>query len=418
MEPLVLGILALALPLLMIVTGLAINSLALLLGGFLRLTIGRKKSSPVTDSQEPENQTSQSAQLRKRPTGFMKLCAGLLSLMLVSLALGNAFFFEQMNRWALNKVENRAGLIINFDSAQGSLWTGTFRFQGLTASRADHPKGVFDFKVDSIAVDISMRDLIRHKIVFEEISVTGVTGSLEQREKTPKTEKPDIKKKRRAFMIRQLNLADIRLDYHSLASAIPVKTAFHLEHLQAAPLSSRFLICDLLFGAQAKGSINGLDFVINNQPTEDGRASTWRCANLSLPLLSSVLGGPFQWFTEGEVNVLVENNYRQSELEMNWGLVMQNFKMVTPKGTSALMKASLGPVMTYMNSKNEHLDLTLRISLTPDDLSFASTTDLVDLIRTALGQAMFDELNSLKDKFVKWRSSKKDKAEEKQPESE
>lgn len=196
-------------------------------------------------------------------------------------------------------MEKRAGISLTYGRVEGSLWTGRFSFRDLAARRLEHPRSVFDFRVNTAEVDISMSDLLRRKVVFEHLKVAGVEGSFERLAKaepaawSPK--KPGLKPRGR-FVINNFNLQDLSVDYRDQSLSRPLSTKLKLDYLLAEALSSRGVITDLLFRSNAAGSIDGTAFSLVNDKRADSSRSAWTCDNLSVGALAALMGSPFNWF--------------------------------------------------------------------------------------------------------------------------
>lgn len=359
-----------------------------------------------------------------RPRRARRILAGigaLLALVLATAALADLFFFESLTRQALGRLTDQAGIRVDFNSARGSFWTGKFHFSNLTARRPDHPTSVFDLRAASAEVDISVRDLLRRRIVFENLELQGVDGSWEQRARVAKEPWLTSKRlggqrettKRRPFRIDHFNLSDGRLNYSHLALSKPFATELRLDYLQAAPIHGDRLLFNLLFTGGARGSFSveaaannvpggpALDFVID--PPTAGRQSTWRCEGLPLPVLAPLVGGPLEWFERGLADIVVENREAPGApggTLTNWNLVLRDFQVAAPDGTSRLTQMAAAPVAAYLNSKSERLELGLDFELQPEEMRFANASELAALIGTALRQTLTQKFEALKSNIV------------------
>lgn len=349
---------------------------------------------------------SQFRRMRRALTGI----GILLALVPATAALADLLFFETLTRQALRRLTDKADIAVDFNSARGSFWTGKFHFNNLTAKRPNHPTSVFDLRAASAEVDISVIDLLRRRIVFEDLEFQGVDGSWEQRarvEKEPWLTNKLLSGQRetakgRPFRIDHFNLTDGRLNYSHLALSKPFSTALRLDYLHAAPLHGDRLLFNLLFTGGAQGSFSGLDFIID-PPSADGQQSTWRCDGLPLPVLAPLVGGPLEWFEQGLADIVVENRGvpgAEGGTVTNWNLVLRDFRVAAPAGTSKLTQVAASPVAAYLNSKSERLELSLDFELQPEEMRFANASELAALIGTALRRTLTQKFENLKSSVI------------------
>lgn len=405
MEILILAIVELAgllatviLPLCLDLLVLAGNLLALLFGvvasalGLDTPKIGRTKEVPARVA-------ARRAKVKRWILRISAGAAGLLLILLTALAVANAFFFESLTGWAFGQAEKRAGISLAYGRVEGSLWTGRFSFRDLAARRLDHPRSVFDFRVDAAEVDISMRDLLRQKVVFDRLKVAGVEGSFEQLTKAEPAAKGSKKKglkPRRSFVINNFDLDGVTVHYRDQTLTRPRTAEFKLDHLRAEAISSRTVAADLLFRSNAAGSFDGVAFSIVNDKRTAASRTTWTGDNLTVGALAAILGGPFDWFEEGRVDIRVDNQgLAEQGVTMDWNLTFRDFQVQAPAGTSPAVMAWSGPVTTYLNSKSDDLDLGFTFKLSPGELEFASTEDLRELVRQMVGYKLMEELTEL-----------------------
>lgn len=346
-----------------------------------------------------------------RRTGRIMAGIGiLLAMVLATAALADLIFFETLTRQALGRLTDKAGIEVDFNSARGSFRTGKFHFNNLTAKRSYHPTSVFDLRAASVEVDISVLDLLRRHIVFENLELQGVDGSWEQRvrvEKEPwlttkRLSGQDVTAKGQPFLIDHFNLTDGRLNYSHLALSKPFSTELRLDYLQAAPLHGDRLLFNLLFTGGARGSFSGLDFTID-PPLTDSRQSTWRCDGLPLPVLAPLVGGPLEWFEQGLADIVVENREvpgTEGGTVTNWNLVLRDFRVAAPAETSRLTQMAASPVTAYLNSKSERLELSLDFELRPEEMRFTNASELAARIGTALRRTLTQKFETLKSSVI------------------
>ena len=399
MELIFLAIVELAVPLAMASLTLFADLVVIicnLLGLLASLISGSSKPEAAA---VPAETAARRAKVRRWTLRIMTAAAGLLIVLLAALAVANAFFFESLTGWAFGQAEKKAGVALKFEKAEGSLWTGEFRFRGLTAQRAGHPRSVFDFRVESAEADISMSALIRQKIVFDRLKVSGVTGSFERKAKGEgrAAGKGNPMKPRRPFVVNDFSLDDVSVKYADQTLARPLQTELKLDHLRAASISSRTFIADLLYRSNAAGSFEGADFTITSERgTGNSAHNVWRCENLSVQALAALSGGPFEWFESGRVDITSDNQSSPGRgTVMNWRMIFRDIQARVPADASPEVKLWGAPVAAYLNSKSDELDLGFAFEIKPGDLEFASTDDLSGLVSAMVGTNIKEALADL-----------------------
>lgn len=393
MELIILPLLEVAITLAVAMASLAANLIVLIgnlavlifecIGAVLGFGIAASSSGSKGNLSQ-EQITARRKKLRRWGLRILAGASGLLFIILSSIAVANSFYFEPLSRWMFGHLEKRAGISMTFDKAEGSLWSGDFRFKNLRAVRTAHVQSIFDIKVEYAAVDISMSDLIWQNIVIDSLKVEGVEGFHKQLAKGDKKLKP-----RRSFEINNINLGGINLNYENLTLAEPLEAAFELNILQAESVASRTFVADLLFKSNASGSFNGVKFNISNDKGPNkSYTSSWRSDDLPVAGLASSIGGPFNWFESGRVDIKVDNQSggARKGTEMNWSLVFRDFEAKAPADASPAVKLWAVPLVAYLNGKNDRLDLGFKFKLSEEDMEFASTDDLRGLILKMVGE--------------------------------
>lgn len=397
-----------------------VGNLLIMLFAWIASALGLGGSKTAGAKEVPALVAARRAKVKRWTLRISAGAAGLMLVLLAALAVANTFFFESLTGWAFGQAEKRAGISLTYGQVEGSLWTGRFSFRDLAARRLDHPRSTFDFRVEAAEVDISMSRLLLRKVVFDRLQVAGVEGRFEQLTKAePAAPGPKKKglKPRRSFVINNFDLDGVTVAYHNRTLTRPLAAELKLDHLRAEVISSRSIAADLLFRSNAAGSFDGVAFSIVNDKRRDSSRSTWQCDNLTVGALAALMGAPFDWFEGGRVDVRVNNQSLAGKgVIMDWNLTFRDFQIQAPAGSSPAVKAWATPVTAYLNSKSDDLDLGFTFKLSPDDLEFASTEDLRELVMKMAGDNFKEKLTELgrkaKDEAVEsWRDKAKDHLE-------
>jgi hypothetical protein len=300
----------------------------------------------------------------------------------------NTFFFASAVRFALGQVENRTNIAISFDTAEGNLWAGKVRLNGVTVTRREHPASLFDLKGESVDVHISLAALLRWSVVFESVHISKFSGTWEQNGKAGPL------KPRRNFQINRLLLDDIQLDFtdRTLETG-PLHAVLCLDTLEAVPLRSQWAMFDVLFRSRIRGSVNDVPFVVDS---EKGRHFC-RFDEVPIEIFAHYVG-IFQWFDKGKVDLLIEDTFDGGEITLRWSLVFHDFHARIPEGSPFKAKAAALPLITFLNIKSKRLPLELEFQLQENEFRFRSSTELSDMARIILGDKIMDTFQRLKDK--------------------
>ncbi|UQZ90274.1 hypothetical protein C4J81_14110 [Deltaproteobacteria bacterium Smac51] len=327
------------------------------------------------------------------------VCSGILLLLLAVVTIINLFFFAPFTRWTLGPLEKRAGISVDFREARGSLITGQFNFTGLTAARTGGLESGFRIGVDSVSLDISMIDLLKRKVVFEELKVSGVEGSWERQSRNQKTLNP-----RRAFHLNNFQLTGANISIGSPGAAQNDVVSLRLDNLSAPSLRSDLLVFDLFFRSEISGAFNGRQFSIGSRTDQaGGRASYWRAEDIPLESVSQIIDGPLKWFKKGRLTVDINSSLQDGDNTalMVWNLKLSDIRLEAPEGSSLKTRLSMTPLTALLNGRTEPLDLSFQLKLNPDDLKFATASYLVNILKEALGDGLINSLIGFKDKIVK-----------------
>lgn len=330
----------------------------------------------------------------KWPLRIALIASFLVAVFLAGVYVANRWYFEPVTRWSLGHLEKRSGIKVDFAEATGSFWTGEFNFRQLTARRSTHDKSRFDISVESIELDVSMTNLLWRKVVFEKLSIREVRGEWDQLARSDKL------KARRSFQLNQFTMDDVTLRYtNRTLGQQPLAVTLRIDTLRAPRLGSDWFLWNLLIHSNVTGAVDDTRFEIaTNNETGPQFETLWRCDGLPIPLVAQVVGTPLTWFEKGDIDIHVENRYHPrglGEVTMKWRVALRDFHARAPEGSSLKTRAMAKPLLFFVNRKSEGLDLTFELEWDKDKTRYASSADLGDLARVALGDEILELLKSL-----------------------
>ncbi|MBL8974461.1 MAG: hypothetical protein JNK56_27955, partial [Myxococcales bacterium] len=191
---------------------------------------------------------------------------GGFGLLLLGLLLIDVLLFAPALRIALDQIELRSGVDINFQRARGSLFTGRLELGDVSVRRGGGGLE-FSLTVRELVVDVDMLGLLHEHLPIAELRADGVRGSLVRREAgAPGPSRP--------FVISRLELSDVQLDFADTITAPFRDLPLEFAALKIGPLRSDYAMLDVLCGSEARGSARGYSF--------GAAASSWQARGIPI----------------------------------------------------------------------------------------------------------------------------------------
>ena len=304
------------------------------------------------------------------------ILGGVLALFLTVALLVNFVFFEPAVRWGLARIEKRTGIKVVFQSATGNLFTGRLKLTDATAQRRESVVSNFDLRVEEIAIDLSMTEILASTARIESVLISGLTGNFHR------VATPDRVKIRRRYEVDHLRLEHVEIVIQDTTRQEEARFNFKLNELDSRPLRSRFAVLDLLFRSNASGEISGQPFSIRTEKTEKGRQTQWQVDELPVAFVARYLGGPFDWLSGGTVDVRVEDKWaiaESAEIEMRWSFVLKNLVVNSPDNTSVMGGILGATIGEYLRRNSEKLDVSFSLTMNEDQFEGAASADAAGL---------------------------------------
>jgi hypothetical protein len=325
--------------------------------------------------------------------------AGATVLLLVGLVTINQWFLGDVARALLERLRVRTGCAITAAEIDGNLFSGRFQAHGIVITRSGHGDSDIALTVRSLEVRVPVWRVLTRAIAIDTVIVAGVRGSIvrgipplpasppasglasggpaaTEAASDPEPPPPGHGAKRR-FEIAHLDLSDIDLTYADRTRRQPLVLGVRVDALSAHPLRDRWAVFDLLFRANATGTINGRPFRIATSGEDLGRTTEWHADGLPVALLASQIGGPFALLQSGSCDVTVQDHWRNSAQErlivMDWSLVLDHVTAALPEGISPVLAELAKPVITYINGAGLRLPLSFTAEISEDRFEFATS---------------------------------------------
>lgn len=380
----------------------AIGAFANLVAGLLGLTFELAHlTTSATGKKKPQIPTPAAVSpKRKFPFRVLARIAGVSVLVVLgALVAVNTFLFEPTARFIASKVEDKTKVEISFSSVSGDLFSGRLKMDELRVQRDNHAQLDFDIVVQSTNLDIDIFSLLSNPIALESLAVDGVKGAIwhkaeqkdESQNRSAANGKSDLEPKKenrteknsptrrleakKAFVINNLAINDIELEVRKNATE-PLDLV--LNQIQSAPFRSNYAVFDTFFRSNIDGSLSGHEITISTEETEYGRKTRWKLDNLPVSLIKNyVQKAPFSWFRSGTIDISVEDEWQHrenAEIEMDWNMLLKGVVVEAPENASVISKALAHPFVTYINEREDEVDL--RFSLVMNEEQFENTLSL------------------------------------------
>ena len=280
------------------------------------------------------------------------------ALIFLTLFVINQWFLNDIAQGLLVRQRDQTGIAITAKTIDGNLFTGKFTASGIIVKRGNHPAGLIDLSVGQVTLSMPVWRIFAHVIAIDVITVDGVQGKYERGipgqapavkqkddgvisieddgEKTSLTVKIE-KKKRREFQVSALTINNVNVNYTDHTRKHPLSIPVTIEKLTANPLRNRWAIFDVLFRANANGTIAGRPFRLTTTGDDLGRSTTWTADDLPVALLAHHIGGPFTLLNDGTCYVRVTDRWQMSNdqrmIVMDWSMVLNHVTAAVPEST-------------------------------------------------------------------------------------
>lgn len=241
---------------------------------------------------------------------------GGLGVLLLGLLLIDLLLFAPALRIALDQVELRSGVDVNFQRARGSLFTGRLELEDVSVRRSG---GGLDFSlsVRELVVDVDMLGLLSDALPIAELRAAGVRGSLVR--SSARAPGPA-----RRFAIASLDLRDVQLDFEDTITAPFRNLPLEFEVLQISPLRSDYAMLDVLCGSEARGSARGHRFGAGGH--------AWQARGIPVGPAAHKLGAAGRWIRGGDLDVTLRcvGDRDAAQVSLAVDLRLHNFKIAPP----------------------------------------------------------------------------------------
>lgn len=342
-------------------------------------------------------------------------------LLLVAMFVVNTFYFSDSVRYALNQVESRTGIQTSCETISGDLFEGVVALQDCSIARSQRDTTHFELTLRQLALDIQVTSLLG-TATLQSAVIDGLKGHIHHvpSKQTPTSNAPSRQDRpRRAFEITELELSDLQIDVsgHN-RDGQPFDLAVDIPTLSSNPLRSRYALFDALFRSNASGTIADSTFTIQSGIVDGKNRTTWRADDIPVATLGALMGGTLAWFSEGRVDVLVEDEWRTEDalsIDMDWSLNFNDLVVEAPAGSGPLKTIFTRPLVNYVNGLGGAFPLQFTLVLDEDQFEYQSSlaaAGFMDAVGTGVGEGIDALLKSFDVKLIDQDKSTSDKLKE------
>ena len=326
---------------------------------------------------------------KKRWTRWLLIgSASVTAVLFVGLLVINQWFLSDLVQWLFNRQHERTGIAITTKTIDGNLFTGKFTASDIVVKRDHHPAGLIDLSVAQVTFSMPVWRVFSSVITVDSITVDDVQGKFERgiagqastrkqkddsgiaivddAEKTSLTVKNE-NKNRREFQVTALTISNVNVIYLDHTRKHPLSIPVTVEKLTANPLRSRWAIFDVLFRANANGTIAGRPFCIATTGDDLQRSTTWTANDLPIALMANHIGGPFTLLHDGTCDVRVTDRWQmfndQRIIVMDWSLILNHVTAAVPESTNKTMALFEKPLVAFINAKGDRVPLSFTVSI-------------------------------------------------------
>lgn len=303
-----------------------------------------------------------------------------LAITLVAAFLINTIFFESALRKITEAVGKRTGLELTFADATGSFLPGHMQLSDVVLQKGRGSGSCIDFSIKKMAVKFNLFALLGTTAEIDFLEIEELRGIFSRTYNPSAAEEASPAKRveaRKRFIIETLRMSKSSLvvvdeSREGKACTLPIT----IDQLDVIPLRSSFAVFDILFRANAHGTLSGQPFSIQTQLVTGGRSTKWHAENLPVELLSHYIGRPFNLLQQGVVDVDVEDSWslgRQTDIDTHWKLEFRDVVAAVPENTEPWANVAAEPVVDYINTHGVHLPISFDFTMNENEFRGAAS---------------------------------------------
>jgi len=353
---------------------------------------GTRQQEPAQPDTLRETPVAPATPKRGTPRWVRWLVIASLSLLGLTIAAAlviNAWFVDDLLRWALARQERHSGVHVECEKISASLWSGRYELSGVRVTRSNHPAGEIDLSARSVTVTLPVWSAWKRTVPIRSLGVDGLRGRYHlgrpverkgsQPEDAPgRRSSPDLERKpARHFEIDTLEITDLAVEVADDPRRKPLALPITIAHMTSSPLRSDWALFDILFRSNADGSLFGRPFKISSSGDDAGRVTAWSASDLPVEALNATIGGPFSLITQGRCDVQVTDRWRLGAdhvIEMDWKIILHDLHCEVPAELTGIRRTMAIAVVAMLNANPKQVPLGFTLHI--DRNRFEGTTTL------------------------------------------
>lgn len=355
------------------------------------------------------------------PRAFKWISVSLLAfggLLLAVMFIINAFFFSDSIRYVLNQVGSKTSIQTSCDFISGDLFEGVVTLKDCSITRSEPGVTDFELTLRQLVLDVELMSLFG-TATLQSAVIDGLKGRIHAVASMPSqtSNAPSRQERpRRAFEITELDVTDLQLQMSGEnRDGQPFELAVDIPTLSSKPFRSRYALFDALFRSNAHGNIADSAFTIQSGIVDGKNRTAWRADHIPVATLGAMIGGTLSWFSEGRVDVLVEDEWRTEEglsIDMDWNLNFHELVVETPAGAGPIKTILTRPLVNYVNGLGGSFPLQFKLVLDEDRFEYQpslAAAGFMDAVGTGVGEGIDALLKSVDVKLIDQDKSTSDK---------
>lgn len=326
---------------------------------------------------------------------FKWLTISLSAIAIVVVLLLNFVFFEATVNWGLARIQQKTGIAISYKKVGGSLLTGEFKFNGLSAIRKGHEYTDFNIDIKNAKLNIDYLKSLFGSMSVNGMTLTDVQGKLLRHKKMPRH-----LKKHKHYKIDSLQISRLKLDIVNQFMLTKDNTlSVSLDNIESSLFRRHYALYDIFFRSNMAGHIDGAPIKVTTWIKEGKAVTQWDLKNISSTTLQKLSRKSFAWIKAGELDIKVTDHGRNrgySEIETQWSVDTRRLKADMPVELKGLKKISFKPVLSFLNGRQGNHRLQFGITLNEKDFAGYSNFNSAKLRQSVIKGTLARILNESK----------------------
>ncbi len=251
--------------------------------------------------------------------------------------LGDVLFHEQVLRHIASRVNEKPGIEIAFERAEGSALAGRSEVHGVSV-RLTRGATTTELELGTVAVRYSTRELLEGEPHLTSLVLRGISGRIELDTRL----KPAPAPPKRPFVADAIEIHESSVRVVDVAIEAP-PLDITVSELRGQPFHSDRAHFDLLYRTDTTGTVDGRAVTLTAR-SEQGRLITkWVAEGLPLALLGRYGRGPLAHVEGGKMELELTQKWEEvsGDVHLTGRVGVEDLKIVPPDSIEGLVKRTL-----------------------------------------------------------------------------